>query len=104
MSGWQVRAPSHFWHTLDNLRPKYSHEQLVEIVLTLKECIQELEATGHIEETGWSEHALRKSPFADGNHFEFHIFDDDVLVVYFRLERNRVIRMVGVYDHDSIPG
>ena len=29
--------------------------------------------------------------------------DDDVLVVYFRREAKRTIRMVGIYDHDTIP-
>lgn len=100
---WTVKVPPRFWETLKVLRPKYTHEQMVEIILSLKECIQELASYGHIEETGWNEHVLRRSPFADGNHIEFHIFDDDVLVVYFKVERNRTIRMVGVYDHESIP-
>ena len=46
---------------------------------------------------------LACQPFADGNHFEFHIHDDDVLVVYFKRERRHVIRMVGVFDHRSLP-
>ena len=36
-------------------------------------------------------------------HYEFHIFDDDVLDVYFKRESRMVIRMVGVYDHKGIP-
>lgn len=56
-----------------------------------------------MEESGWHDHPLERSPFGDGNHFEFHTFDDDVLVVYFRREAKRTIRMVGVYDHDTIP-
>lgn len=46
---------------------------------------------------------LAHSPFADGHHFEFHTFDDDVLVVYFKRESKHVIRMVGIYSHDTIP-
>ena len=46
---------------------------------------------------------MTKSPYADRSHYEFHVFDDDVLVVYFRRERNHVIRMVGVYDHETTP-
>lgn len=34
----------------------------------------------------------RAQPFGDGNHFEFHTFDDDVLVVYFKREAKRTIR------------
>ncbi len=39
---------------------------------------------------------LEKSPFNDGLHYEFHVFDNDVLVVYLKREQRRVIRMVGV--------
>lgn len=47
--------------------------------------------------------SLAHSPFEDVHHFEFHTFDDDVLVVYFRRESKRTIRMVGIYDHETIP-
>ncbi len=36
-------------------------------------------------------------PYSDGKHREAHTYDDDVLVVYFIRERNRRIRMVGVF-------
>ena len=72
--------------------------------MTIKDCIRELEESGHVRLAGWNEHALSKPPFNDGSHYEFHIYDDDVLVVYFKRERKRTIRMVGVYDHTSIPG
>ena len=62
----------------------------------------ELQEKGHVEYAGLSDHKLTKYPCNDGNHFEFHIHDDDVLVVYFKRERKRVIRMVGVYPHESI--
>lgn len=100
---YEVKAGKRFWSTLERLRPKYSHDEMREIILALKDCIRELEATGHVEENGWNEHLLVRAPFADGNHFEFHLYDDDVLVVYFRREAKRVIRMVGVYDHESMP-
>ena len=104
MSGWAVRVPGRFWETLERLRPKYSREQMVEIIVTVKDCIEELRRSGQVRESGWDDHALAKPPFSDGMHFEFHVFDDDVLVVYFRRERRHVIRMVGIYDHDTIPG
>lgn len=62
------------------------------------------EGAGTVTEAGWDDHRLVRPPFSDGLHFEFHVHDDDVLVVYFRRERRRVIRMVGIYDHDGIPG
>lgn len=102
-AAYEVRAGADFWSSLDALRPKYTREQFIEIVRTVKDCIRELQATGHVGESGWSEHALKKSPYGDGSHFEFHTYDDDVLVVYFKRERKRVIRMVGVYDHASLP-
>ena len=40
----------------------------------------------------------------DGRRGEFHIHDDDVLVVYFKRVGRRTIRLVGVYGHESIPG
>lgn len=46
---------------------------------------------------------LEHAPFGDGHFFEFHTFDDDVLVVYYKRESKHVIRMVGIYDHDTIP-
>ena len=80
--------------------PESSSRELVNMI---KACIRELQKTGSVEEFGWSEHVLRKPPFADSNHIEFHTYDDNVLVVFFRREERRVIRMVGVYDHASLP-
>lgn len=103
MSLYEVRAGRDFWLSLEPLRPKYTREQFAEIIMAVKSCIRELERSGRVDENGWDEHVLAKRPFDDGNHFEFHIHDGDVLVVYFKRERRRVIRMVGVYDHGSIP-
>ena len=100
---YTVKAGRDFWHTLDPFRKKYSRQQFVEIVGIIKDCIRELQEYGEVRENGWANHLLKRSPFDDGLHYEFHIFDDDVLVVYLRRERKRVIRMVGVYDHGSIP-
>ncbi len=76
---------------------------MIEIIVTVKDRIEELRRSGQVTESGWDDHALAKPPFSDGMHFELHVFDD-VLVVYFRRERRHVIRMVGIYDHDTIPG
>ena len=103
MNAYEVRTGRHFWSTLGALRGKYTLEQYSELENMIKACIRELQKTGSVEEFGWSEHVLRKPPFADGIHIEFHTNDDDVLVVYFRREERRVIRMVGVYDHASLP-
>lgn len=100
---WLVKAGPSFWATLQPLRSTYSHEQVVEIILIVKDCIRELEEKGHVDVSGWHDHRLVRSPFADGCHFEFHIYYDDVLVLYFKLERKRAIRMVGIYPHQSIP-
>jgi len=100
---WDVRASADFWATVKPFRLTYPEREYIAIIKTIREAIDELARTGHVREAGWNEHALSRSPFADGNHFEFHIHDDDVLVVYFKRERRRVIRMVGVYDHESLP-
>ena len=94
MNRYTVKVSGHFWQTAKALRGKYTHEQFAEVISVIRDCIRELAEKGFVEENGWN---------ADGSHYEFHVFDDDVLVVYFRRERNHVIRMVGVYDHETIP-
>ena len=103
MSTFEVKVPSNFWRTMLDLKPKYSHKEFVEAVNAVKDCIAELARTGMIEEAGWDDHVLVKPPYNDGQHREAHTYDDDVLVVYFIREKRRVIRMVGVFDHRSIP-
>lgn len=100
---WDVRASASFWATVRPFKETYPKSEYLAIIKTICETIAELQREGRIIETGWSEHRLKRSPFGDGNHFEFHIHDDDVLVVYFKRERNRRIRMVGVYSHKTIP-
>lgn len=104
MNRYAVKVSDRFWQTAKALRYKYTREQFAEIISIVRDCIRELAEKGFVEENGWNNHVLTKPPYADGSHCEFHIFDDDVLVVYFRCERNHVIRMVGVYDHETIPG
>lgn len=103
MNRYTVKVSDHFWQTAKALRGKYTHEQFAEIISIIRDCIRELAEKGFVDENGWHDHLLTKPPYADGAHYEFHVFDDDVLVVYFRRERNRVIRMVGAYDHDTLP-
>lgn len=103
MNRYTVKVSGHFWQTAKALRGKYTHEQFAEVISVIRDCIRELAEKGFVEENGWNDHLLTKSPYADGSHYEFHVFEDDVLVVYFRRERNHVIRMVGVYDHETIP-
>ena len=89
---WSVTASPHFWRTALPLKEKYTHEQFASIIRSIREAICELAARGRVEESGWHDHPLERSPFGD-----------DVLVVYFRREAKRTIRMVGIYDHDTIP-
>lgn len=100
---WAVRASASFWSTVRPFKNIYPEREYLAIIKTIREAIAELEQYGRVMDTGWAEHRLEGSPFDDGNHFEFHIHDDDVLMVYFKRERNHRIRMVGVYRHDSIP-
>ncbi len=107
---WTVTASSAFWATVRPFKDTYPRGEYLSIIRTIREAIAELEQEGRVIHTGWSDHRLTRSPFDDarspfddGSHFEFHIHDDDVLVVYFKRERNRRIRMVGVYSHSTIP-
>ncbi|WP_282741185.1 hypothetical protein [Olsenella uli] len=100
---WTVKASAAFWETVRPFRDKYPRQEYVEIIKTIREAIAELAQSGEVQETGWNEHRLELSPYNDGQHFELHVHGDDVLVVYFKRERKHIIRMVGVYDHRSIP-
>jgi len=100
---WDVKASPDFWRTAMPLKAKYTHEQFAFVIRSIREAICELAQKGEVEEAGWHDHVLEHPPFGDGHFFEFHTFDDDVLVVYYKRERKHVIRMVGIYDHDSIP-
>lgn len=102
MSLYEVKASSHFWLTAKPLKQKYTHDQFAEIINIVKAAIRELADKGYVGENGWNDHQLVKRPFSDGSHFEFHIYDDDVLI-YFKREDPRTIRMVGIYDHETIP-
>ena len=99
---WRVRATNAFWLTVRPFKEKYSHREYLSIVNTIREAIEELHETGHVVESGWNEYVLKKYPFGNGAHFKFHIHDDDVLVVYCKRDHNRTIRMIGVFDHESI--
>ena len=103
MSLFEVKVPSNFWRTMLDLKPKYSHREFVEAVNAVKECIAELERTGMLDKVRCDDHVLVRPAFNDGQHREAHTYDDDALVVYFIRECRRVIRMVGVFDHRSIP-
>ena len=101
---WQVKANPDFWRTAKVLKDKYSHDEFANIIQEVRLAILELQDKGFVEEHGWNEHPLAKSPFADGRHFEFHIHDDDVLVLYLKLGGRHTIRMVGIYDYESLAG
>lgn len=71
--------------------------------MIVKGAIDKPSMKGHADEAGWNDRMLIRKPFADGNHFEFHFYNDDVLMVYFKRESKKRIRMVGIYDHESLP-
>ena len=101
---WQVKASPDFWRTAKVLKDKYNHEEFASIIKEVRLAILELQDKGFVEENGWNEHPLAKSPFADGRHYEFHIHNDDVLVVYLKRDVRHTIRMVGIYDHEGLEG
>lgn len=103
MSEYKVTVPYDFWRTGEFLKEKYSRDEFRAIIFIIREAINELRENGEISESGWNEHKLVHQPFADGRHFEFHTHDDDVLIVYFKRERKRHIRMIGIYDHARLP-
>ena len=100
---FEVEVPDDFWRTLKRLKGFYTKTEMIEIIEDIKECISELEVSGAVAAAGWSDHALIRPPFNDGLHREFHVHDDDTLVVCIIRRSAYRIRMVGVYRHATIP-
>ena len=100
---WEVRVSKRFWETIAVLREKYERAEYLELIDAVRDALDELAEKGSVTVAGWDEHVLIHAPFDDGCHFEFHIHDDDTLVVYFMRTSKHTIRMIGVYGHKSIP-
>ncbi|WP_251545422.1 type II toxin-antitoxin system mRNA interferase toxin, RelE/StbE family [Limosilactobacillus caecicola] len=96
---YQVNIPDKFWLSIKNLRTQYTRDELSEIVAELKESIRMLANNGKLPDE-YHDHLLRRSPYV--NYNEYHIYDDDVLVIYQRREKKLYLRFVEVTNHQQL--
>lgn len=96
---YQVNIPNKFWQSAKKLRTKYTKEEFTNIVAEIKESIQILSDKGKLPKE-YHDHQLRRSPYV--NYNEYHVYDDDVLVIYYRHEKKLYLRFVEVTDHKNL--
>lgn len=96
---YTVNIPNKFWQSVRKLRYKYAKDEFKEVIEKIKESIKILAREGCLPED-YDDHLLRRSPYT--NYHEYHVYDDDVLVIYFRYEKKLYLRFVEVTDHDHL--
>ena len=96
---YTVNIPDKFWRSLKRLKLKYTQDEFADVVAEIKESIKILASDGVLPEE-YHDHLLRRSPYV--NYNEYHVYDDDVLVIYYRYEKKLYLRFVEVIDHESL--
>lgn len=96
---YTVNIPDKFWHSAKKLKYKYTNDQFADIVEKIKDSIKLLATMGKLPK-GYHDHLLRKSPYV--NYNEYYVYDDDVLVIYYRFEKKLYFRFVEVTDHEML--
>lgn len=96
---YTVNIPEKFWRSAKRLRHKYTHEQFTELIKEIKESIKILANNGELP-SEYDDHLLRRSPYI--NYNEYHVYDDDVLIIYYRYKRKFYFRFVEVTDHETL--
>lgn len=96
---YQVKISKRFWDSAKKLKKKYTNEEFSEIIDEIRESIVLLANDGALPQE-YQDHVLRRSPYF--NHHEYHLYDDDVLVIYVRNNRHLYLRFVEVTDHANL--
>lgn len=96
---YTVNIPEKFWRSAKKLRYKYTHDEFTELIEDVKESIKVLANKGKLPKE-YHDHLLRRSPYV--NYNEYHVYDDDVLVIYYRYEKRLYFRFVEVTDHKHL--
>ena len=96
---YQVKISKGFWESAKKLKQKYTNEEFSDIIDEIRESIILLANDGKLPEE-YQDHILRRSPYL--NHHEYHLYDDDVLVIYVRNENHLYLRFVEVTDHATL--
>lgn len=97
---YKLKTTKNFNKKLQNLQQLFNltKSDTKEIISEIKEVMLELEKTGSIP-TEYQDHKLTRAPWTGYN--EFHVLDD-LLVIYFKIEKKKVIRMVTITNHKEL--
>jgi mRNA interferase YafQ len=77
-----------------------SKAEAIEAIFEIKEAVKILAETGTLPtQYGYYLHKLEREPWA--GFLEFHVADD-ILIVYADVTANKVIRLIGIYNHDLL--
>lgn len=96
---YTVNIPEEFWRSAKRLKQKYTHDEFVEIIEDIRESIVILAESGTLPPE-YNDHLLRRSPYV--NYNEYHVYDDDVLIIYYRHDKKLYLRFVEVIDHETL--
>lgn len=96
---YKVKISKGFWRSAKRLKQKYTNEKYSQIIDEIRELIIIL-ANGGILPKEYQDHILRRSPYQ--NHREYHLYDDDILVIYVRKQKQLYLRFVEVIDHKNL--
>lgn len=96
---YTVNIPDKFWRSAKKLRCKYTKDEFTEVIEEIKESIKIL-ANDSVLPDEYDDHPLRRSPYV--NYNEYHVYDDDVLIIYFRFEKKLYFRFVEITDHEHL--
>lgn len=99
MMSYTVNIPDSFWRSIKKIKHKYTHDEFVEVVFEIKESIKILAKEGKLPPE-YHDHLLRRSPYV--NYNEYHVYDDDILIIYYRQNKKMYLRFVEVIDHESL--
>lgn len=96
---YEIDFAKRFWKSPRVLKSKYTNEEYSEIIDEIKESILILAETGSLP-VDYDDHVLVKTPYFGFN--EYHLYDDDVLIIYHRFESRKLFHFVEVTDHEHL--
>lgn len=98
---YKILIPHGFWKSAEFLTKKYNKNEFKAIINEIQESIILLHHEGKLPKE-YDDHVLRRSPFV-GQH-EYHIYDDDVLVIYSKNSNKMIMRFIEITDHSKLSG
>ncbi len=77
---------------------KLSNDEIIDAIESIKFSMLELRNTGNLPED-YDNHILKDEPWTGFN--EYHVLDD-LLVVYYKVEKNKTIRFTTITTHKEL--